>query len=77
MLTPPCLALYTIYMVKTKRKSAVKTTRARIHKKDFKYDTPIYAFEEWYGFKTGFPPDTKLGDVAKKIAPSALRYMPR
>lgn len=53
---------------KTSRKTTKKATRKNTVKeeeKHFNYDTRIEVIEKKYKFKTGYPPDTKLGDFFK------------
>ena len=50
-----------------------KTKKQKIKKADINYDTPISAVEDLCKFKTGFPPDTKFGDVVKEVSPVAAR----
>ena len=50
-----------------------KSKNQKIKKVDINYDTPISAVEDLYKFKTGFPPDTKFGDVVKEVSPVAAR----
>ena len=52
-----------------------KMKKQKIKKADINYDTPISAVEDLYKIKTGFPPDTKLGDIVKEVSPVAARVL--
>jgi len=54
---------------------SMKTANRKIAKKDIRYDTPIGLVEVAYGFETGFPPNTKFGDVVKKVSPAAAKVL--
>ena len=53
---------------KASKKAAKKATRKNLVKEEeehLNYDTRIEVVEKRYKFKTGYPPDTKLGDFFK------------
>ena len=66
---------------KTSKKTTKKATRKNTVKEEeelFNYDTRIEVIEKKYKFKTGYPPDTKLGDFfksKKEKGRAALRWL--
>ena len=53
---------------KTSKKTTKKAVRKNVVKEEeelFNYDTRIEVIEKKYKFKTGYPPDTKIGDFFK------------
>ena len=53
--------------VVARRVSAKKTTRKKNKEGEtYNYNTKISVLEKKYGFKSGYPPNTKIGDFFKE-----------